>query len=49
LVNGGGDLGAWVVKELLQMLDAKVGDTNVSDLARGEQLLHLLPIFSVKG
>lgn len=31
------------VEELLHVLDAKVADTNVLDLARVQQLLHLAP------
>ena len=44
LVDGGHDLAAGVVEQLLHVPDAKVGDTNVLDLAGGRQLLHLLPI-----
>lgn len=43
LVHSGNDLGRGVVKKLLKVLDAEVGDTNVADLAGGRQLLHLLP------
>ena len=43
LVHSRNDLGGRVVKKLLKVLDAKVGDTNVADLAGGRQLLHLLP------
>lgn len=32
-----------MVKQLLQILNSKVGDTNVPDLARSRKLLHLLP------
>lgn len=44
LVDGGGDLAARVVQELLEVLDSEVGDTDVPDLAGGRQLLHLLPV-----
>lgn len=43
LVDGGDDLGARVIKELLKVLDTEVRDTDVADLAGGGQLLHLLP------
>lgn len=43
LVDGGDDLGGGVVEELLQVLDAEVGDTDVAHLASGRELLHLLP------
>ena len=39
------NLGRWVIEQLLQVLDSKVGNTNVLDLAGGRQLLHLLPCF----
>lgn len=44
LVDRRHDLGARVVEELLEVLDAEVGDTNVPHLAGGRQLLHLLPL-----
>lgn len=37
------NLGSWVVEQLLQVLDCKVGDTNVLYFASGWQLLNLLP------
>lgn len=43
LVYGGGNLGALVGKELLEVLDGEVGDTDVLDTARCWQLLHLSP------
>ena len=43
LVDSRNDLAAGVVQELLKVLNAKVGDTNVTDLAGGGKLLHLLP------
>lgn len=43
LVDSRDDLAAGVVQELLEVLDAEVGDTNVTDLAGGGKLLHLLP------
>ena len=43
LVDGGDDLGARVIEELLKVLDAEVRDTNVADLAGSRELLHLLP------
>lgn len=43
LVGGGGDLGVGVAQQLLEVLDAKVGHTNVADLARADELLHLAP------
>ena len=44
LVDGRNDLAARVVQENLQVLDAKVGDTNVPNLAGSRQLLHFLPV-----
>lgn len=44
LVDGGHDLAARVIQELLQVLNAEVGDTDVADLASGRQLLHFLPV-----
>ena len=43
LVGGRGDLGVGVAQQLLEVLDAKVGHTNVADLARADELLHLAP------
>lgn len=43
LVDSGHDLGRGVIEELLEVLDAEVGDTDIADLAGGRQLLHLLP------
>lgn len=43
LVDGGDDLGAGVVQELLEVPDTEVGDTNVLGLAGGGNFLHLLP------
>lgn len=43
LVDSRDDLAAGVVQELLEVLDAEVGDTNVTNLAGGRKLLHLLP------
>ena len=43
LVNGGNSLAARVVQELLEVLDAEVGDTNVLNLAGGRELLEFLP------
>lgn len=48
LVDGGDNLGAGVVQELLKVLDTKVGDTNVLNLAGGGELLHLLPVFVIR-
>ena len=36
-------LAGWVIEELLQIPDTKVGDTDVPDLSSGRKLLHLLP------
>lgn len=44
LVDRGHDLAAGVIQELLEVLDAEVGDTDVADLASGRQLLHFLPV-----
>lgn len=43
LVNGRNDLAARVIQELLEVLDAEVGDTNVLNLASGRELLEFLP------
>lgn len=43
LVHGRSDLEARVGKELLEVLDRKVGDTNVFHAAGLGQLLHLGP------
>lgn len=43
LVDGGHDLGAGVVQKLLEVLDSKVGNTDVLNLAGGRELLHFLP------
>lgn len=43
LVDGRDSLAAGVVEELLHVLDAEVGDTNVLHAARSGELLHLLP------
>jgi hypothetical protein len=37
------NLARWVIEQLLQVLDSKVGDTDVLDLASRGKLLHLLP------
>lgn len=42
-LRGWAYLAAWVVEELLEVLDGKVTDTNVLDTATGWQLLQLLP------
>lgn len=47
LVDGGHDLAAGVIQELLQVLDTEVGDTDVADLASGRQLLHFLPVVNM--
>lgn len=47
LVDGGHDLGAGVVEELLEVLDAEVGDTDVAHLAGGRELLHFLPVIDM--
>jgi hypothetical protein len=44
LVDGGDDLAAGVIQELLEVPDAEVGDTDVADLASGRQLLDFLPV-----
>lgn len=43
LVYGRDSLAAGVVEQLLHVLDAEVGDTNVLHAARSGELLHLLP------
>jgi hypothetical protein len=43
LVHGRGGLEARVGKELLEVLDSEVGDTNVLDAARLRKLLELSP------
>lgn len=43
LVDSGHDLAGGVTQQLLQVLDAKVGDTDVANLASGRQLLQFLP------
>lgn len=43
LVDGGGDLCGLSVEQLLHVGDVEVGDADVLDLARAEQLLHLAP------
>lgn len=37
------NLARWVIEQLLQVLDGKVGDTDVLDLTSSRQLLQLLP------
>lgn len=43
LVDGGNDLAARVVQELLKVLDTEVGDADVLDPAGGREFLDLLP------
>lgn len=43
LVDSRDDLGGGVIEQLLQVLDTKVGDTDVANFACGRELLHLLP------
>lgn len=43
LVDGGHNLGARIIEEAFQVPNAKIGHPNVSHLAGGWQLLHLLP------
>lgn len=45
LVDGGDDLAAGVVQELLEVLDSEVGNTNVPNLSSSGQLLYVLPVF----
>ena len=43
LVDSWDGLAGWVVEKNLEVLNGKVGDTNVLDATRGWQLLQLLP------
>lgn len=43
LVDGGDHLALFVGEQLLEILDAKVGDADIAHLASADQLLHLAP------
>lgn len=43
LVDSGDDLSRGIIEQDLEVLNAEVGNTDVADLPRRRQLLHLLP------